>query len=527
MATGPQVVRAGVVILAVIACAAWGALAGGVYQPPIKLLPIGPESDVEAGRAVAIGGRFLALGAPRDDDERGAVHLYGRDPDHDPVWRPLGRIPAPEGFDGTFYGDAVAIEGDAIIVGAPWGPGMLSGVGAAFLYERDPVGGLWRRVAWLVPPDTGEAVNFGSAVAIEGDTAIIGAPLDELDGVEAGSVYVYRRSEPGPVWSFVQKLRASDVGRGYNFGIAVDLEADLLAIGDSIREAVYVFERSDEASDFHEIDLVEAPEGAPSHFGGALAMSGETILAGADGGRFSNAVGAGYVLDRGPEGRWSVGAELVGATAEPSDNLGFSVALEGGLAVVGMDVCPGLTDCGDPGSAYVFARNEQDPGLWTEIAELTTTDPRGAVKLGFDVATDRGIVVAGAPFDDELGTHRGAAFVFEPADCVLELRLDRTEVVAGESVTASVHLEHRHVLTVTVPLIVWIEDGAGRVLTWRRTPPITFRHGDVLDRSVPITVPPGAPPGPYRLQVGVERMHQGVAWAEQELRVVAERPAAE
>jgi hypothetical protein len=109
---------------------------------------------------------------------------------------------------GDHFEEAVAIDGEWFIVGAPFQDGAGSNSGAAYLYRYDPTGPSWVEHTRLLAPDPGGYACFGSAVAIEGDRCAVGAKWDSESAPGAGAVYVFRRMEDA--WSFDAKLLASD-----------------------------------------------------------------------------------------------------------------------------------------------------------------------------------------------------------------------------------------------------------------------------------------------------------------------------
>jgi hypothetical protein len=104
------------------------------------------------------------------------------------------------------FGDAVSIDGDTAVIGAPYDDlGAAEDAGSAFVFIRS--GTVWSQQALLVAADGHRLDHFGIAVSIDGDTILVGA-----SGDVAGSVYVFTRT--GTVWSQQAKLvTASGVDR--------------------------------------------------------------------------------------------------------------------------------------------------------------------------------------------------------------------------------------------------------------------------------------------------------------------------
>ena len=150
------------------------------------------------------------------------------------------------------YGRSLALSGHELLVGAPSEPDAAPGQGAAYAFFREYEFANWRDRQRLVAPDGAQGDAFGTAVAIDGMTALVGAPGRDGAAVDSGAVYVYTRSDPYTVpWSFVTKLAAADAAAGDRFGAAISLSGNAAIVGapgkSSGRGAAYVFTRNGNA----------------------------------------------------------------------------------------------------------------------------------------------------------------------------------------------------------------------------------------------------------------------------------------
>ncbi|MEM7307783.1 MAG: FG-GAP repeat protein [Planctomycetota bacterium] len=116
----------------------------------------------------------------------------------------------------------VRVEGDVAVIGAPGEDSAAKGAGAAYVYRREPSG--WLLDAKLVPPGLHASDGFGSAVAVSGDLALLGASGDDEAGQSAGAAYVYRRGVSG--WMLDQKLLLPGAAPFDRFGHAVALHGN-------------------------------------------------------------------------------------------------------------------------------------------------------------------------------------------------------------------------------------------------------------------------------------------------------------
>src|SRR2546427_1801066 len=156
----------------------------------------------------------------------------------------------PVGQQGAELGLSAALSGDTLVVGADAQdtPGGVD-TGAAYVFVRS--GTTWSVQQQLVASDAAASDAFGSAVAISGDTIVVGAPLDDTPaGTDAGSAYVFVRS--GTTWTEQQKLVASDAAAIDGYGYTVSISGDTAVVGAFTHDApgglnsgaAYVYVRS-------------------------------------------------------------------------------------------------------------------------------------------------------------------------------------------------------------------------------------------------------------------------------------------
>jgi hypothetical protein len=266
---------------------------------------------------------------------------------------------------------------------------------------------------------------FGSAVAISGDTIVVGAYHSSPGGVDrAGTAYVFVKPSSGWTGNLTQsaRLTASDKRETAYFGLSVAIDGEVVVVGADFGGYVncgkaYVFVKP---SYGWVGDLTENARLNPGElmnnndFGGDVAVSGDTIVVADPYARTPSKASAGkaYVFVK-PVGGWTgnltPSAKLFASDAESYDDFGWSVAISGDTIVAGsFYASPGVTWAG---AAYVFAK---PVGGWTgdltESAKLTASDKSNADHLGVDVAISGDVVVAGAC--DLLIGSDGAVYVF-------------------------------------------------------------------------------------------------------------------
>lgn len=267
----------------------------------VPSLWINPDPYANFGQSVAVDGDRIAVGAPGDESSAGTtgtVVLFLRNGSN---WQQDDRLIPSSGKNGGQFGSNLDIDGNTVIVGAPYeDTSDGASAGAAYVYTR---GASWTQQARLVAQlpggvGSGSADDyFGEAVAIHGDQVIVGAPgEDEVDSVEwwetdYGAAYVYARS--GTTWTPQAKLVAqlpdgsNSRADSDNFGQSVALSTDLAIVGASGTDALgitdtgaaYVFGR-DDGTWKPEVRLVNANGYYYENFGSTVALDRDLALVG-------------------------------------------------------------------------------------------------------------------------------------------------------------------------------------------------------------------------------------------------------
>ena len=118
-------------------------------------------------------------------------------------------------------------SGDTAVVGAFLDNSPLPDAGSAYIFVR--TGGVWTQQAKLTASDAAAGDRFGTSVAVSGDTAVVGAYFDDDAGSSSGSAYAFVRT--GGVWMQQAKLTASDAAANDQFGYSVALSGDTAVVG--------------------------------------------------------------------------------------------------------------------------------------------------------------------------------------------------------------------------------------------------------------------------------------------------------
>jgi FG-GAP repeat len=305
------------------------------------------------------------------------------------------------------FGAAVAVSGDTIVVGAPL-------VGAAYVYSPDGLGG--HDEVKLTPSDAPAGEDFGRSVAVSGGAIVVGDPFDDAAGLQSGAAYVFLADGSGGYDRV--KLAASDGAPSDWFGRSVAVSGDTIVVGAPRDDeagfqsgSVYVFTPNG-LGGYEETKLTAPDAESGDNFGEAAAVWGDTIVVGSpnddDDGDSSGSV---YVFAASRSGVYQA-TKLAASDGAAGDQFGSSVAISARRIVVGAFGDDGAGD--QSGSAYVFTAVRSS--TYRE-SKLTAFDGAAFDAFGWSVAVAGRTVVVGAPFDDDAADWSGSAYVY---------RLDRS-----------------------------------------------------------------------------------------------------
>ncbi len=358
-----------------------------------------------------------------------------------------------------WFGHSVAIAGDTMVVGASLEDSNATGVnnadgsidsengsGAVYVFIRN--GNSWDQQAYLKASNTGAGDEFGYAVAISGNTIVVGAPHEDGNGSgvnlgdqsndqesSSGAVYVFTRT--AGTWAQQAYIKASNTEFNDRFGKSVSISGDTLvvgayledssAIGTGIGEvdnseensgAAYVFTRS--TGEWTQQAFLKASNAeGTDYFGFSVAISDNTIIVGAqnessnatevDGDQNNNLTsssGAAYIFTRAGNS-WSQQAYLKASNSGFSDRFGYSVAISGETVAIGAyledsnDTGVGGTGANDlassSGAAYTFTRSA---GVWAQGQYFKASNTDNSDLFGFSVSISGDILLVGSRLED-------------------------------------------------------------------------------------------------------------------------------
>ena len=203
----------------------------------VKKLTAGDgAANDEFGYSVSISEDTAIVGAHYDDDNgsySGSAYIYSRDHGGSDNWGEVKKLTASDGAERDYFGISVSISQATAIIGAYEDNYDGESSGLAYIFFRDQ-GGVynWGEVKKLTAGDGAELDYFGISVSISGNAAIVGAYGDDDNGSYSGSAYIYSRDQGGADnWGQVQKLTAGDGAGNDRFGFSVSISGDTAIVG--------------------------------------------------------------------------------------------------------------------------------------------------------------------------------------------------------------------------------------------------------------------------------------------------------
>jgi hypothetical protein len=343
-----------------------------------------------------------------------------------------------------YFGASVAIDGNYAVVGATLeeDPGAIFNNGSAYLFKKNG-SGQWQFLKKLKATDFGQLDDFGSSVAISGNTIVIGARFEDQDAAggatlnEAGSVYVFSKDQGGTDnWGQVKKLVASDRGAGDEFGFSVSISGSIIVVGATYEDedavggatadeagSAYVFDKDQGGlNNWGQVKKIVASDRlAGDRLGSSITISGNTIVIGAYGQDYDAAganlfaqAGAAYVFskDAGGTDNWGQIKKILADVRSADDRFGSSVAISGNNIVVGSFVKreAGYVGSG-PGAAYVYSKDQGGSDNWGLLKKIVASDRAASDQFGWSVAINGNTIVVGAVREAENAV--GVATIFE------------------------------------------------------------------------------------------------------------------
>jgi len=366
-------------------------------QQTFKLLPGDGAASDRFGNWVGVSGTIAIVGAHVNDDigiDSGSAYLFDTS-----TGDQIAKLIPGDGAAYDLFG-MVAISGTTALVGASGNDDNGSQSGSAYIFDTTT----GTQIAKLLPSDGEPNDYFGNAVAINGTTAIVGAPCNDDNGSYSGSAYLFNSTTGAQI----AKLLPSDNAEWDLFGNSVDISGPTAIVASPKDDdngtdsgSVYLFDASTGA----QITKLLPSDGSTlDEFGRSVGISGTTVIVGAwqddDNGSES---GSAYLFNTITGAQI---AKLLPSDGEAGDLFGESVAISDATAIVS---APLDDDNGtDSGSVYLF-----DASTGAQITKLLPSDGATLDEFGRSVGISGTTAVVGATYDDDNGNESGSAYLFD------------------------------------------------------------------------------------------------------------------
>ncbi|HPH91838.1 MAG TPA: FG-GAP repeat protein [Ferruginibacter sp.] len=393
----------------------WGQIAPATLQENNRLIASDGAAGDVFGVAVSISGDYAIIGASADDvasnTDQGSAYIFVRNGNN---WIQQAKLIASDGASNDNFGTAVSISGDYAIVGALTDDiGANTDQGSAYIFVRS--GTTWTQQAKITASDGAASDLFGNAVSISGNYVIIGARSDDVGVADKGSAYIYVRS--GTNWTLQAKLTDLDGVSGDRFGSSVCISGDDVIVaadqydevGRANQGAAFIYARNGILW-ILQGKLVPADGAANDKFGASVSVHGNYAIVGAEQDQVGSNFyqGSAYIFMRNGS-TWTQQAKLTATDGKAYDQFGIAVSISGDYAIAGARLAEiNLNEY--QGSAYIFMRSGTN---WLQQAKLTASDGVANDQFGAAVCLSGNYAIVGAIFD-QIGTftYQGSAYIF-------------------------------------------------------------------------------------------------------------------
>ena len=381
--------------------------------PEQKLIPADIDPGDFFGRYLCLKGNDLLIGAHQDDQNgyaSGSLYVYQKDGDGTAFIENQKILPE-DGDVEEFFGYSIDISNDLAVVGSHHDSDFGGSSGSAFLLQKNAENH-WSIIQKLLPDDPHAGDEFGKAVGISGDWIAIGAFLGDDLFTNGGSVYMLQRN--GSQWMVFDELYASDTEAYDQLGNFLDLSSDILLVGVPEKQSAgyksgsaYIFEWTgnawEETAKLFPEDLREGDE-----FGQAVAIGQDFIAIGAYKADAPEANGGAVYICQKTDGHWKFIQKVVPPDNEAGDQFGNALSFNGNWLAIGayFDDDNGSNS----GSVYLY---HQDENSFQLVSKIKPSDGSAGDAFGAAVSLDGHLLAVGAYADSDQGFFSGSAYVFD------------------------------------------------------------------------------------------------------------------
>jgi hypothetical protein len=338
----------------------------------------------------------------------------------------MKKIDAKYPHDGDLYGNSVSISGDYIVTGSPKNDETASNAGSAYLYKKHD-NGVITQIAQFQSNDPQEDDYFASSVALDGDYIVVGVPNEDINGTDAGGVYIFKRlSDDEDDVKQLTRLYASNASDGDLFGTSVAIDGQYITVGAPMNDATkdnagsaYLFKMESD-DNITQIATFQSDDADTNDtLGTTISIDGDYIVVGAYGNDDNGTnSGSAYLFKRNSDDKDDVNqtAKMLADDADTGDEFGNAVSISGNYIAIGASLVD-TDDKNDTGTAYLFKRNSDD-----DVDQIKEMQPSLFIEydhFGSSISIDGNNIAIGATGcdtknnDDTTVFDSGCAYIFQ------------------------------------------------------------------------------------------------------------------
>ena len=383
------------------------------HADPIKLLPSDGQPEDQFGYSVAIDGKTVLVGAHNVDlphsPDTGAAYVFSLTSDG---WKQQAKLVAQPAFANDTVGGNVALHRDNALLGAIKRDDKGEDAGAVISFEH--IDTQWQQRQVLTADDAKPGDAFGQSIALNDRFLVIGAPHSDAPGDDSGAVYVFARDNNQ--WTHHTKLTANDGAAGDLFGISVAIDGNTVLVGADLNDekaekagAVYAFV-FDDGQWQQQAKLMANDAGHTDIFGVRVALSGDTALISArrdDVIDVGKDAGSAYIFKR-HNGTWQQTQKLIAPDGKADDRFGRGVALVDDTALI--TAMHHDVSGKNAGALYVFKKRHDQ---WLFDSKIVANDAATDDRFGWNLSVSTHHAVIATPHKDDNGNGSGAAYIVD------------------------------------------------------------------------------------------------------------------
>lgn len=370
------------------------------------LKPSDGSSEDEFGSSVSLNDNLILVGAKRKSYDNksfaGAGYLFEME---NGSWQQTHRFTGSEVTENGLFGHKVILKDEKAYISS-------IGLNNGKVYCFEYINGQWTEIQVIASP--GDTIaDFGYSMSIHQNRMIIGSPDERINGALSGSAYIYENEKE--LWIFKQQIIASDASQGQDFGLAVDIQGDIAIVGDPNKDdpvrnigSVYLFEFNGKTW-IEKQTLAASKTKRNLYFGSQVKLDNEHVFVSAYGRvEASKEAGALFIFQRQSE-LWNQTELILPDDPQRDDFFGYTISSHENNLFIGSLYDD---DHGNNSGSVTILKNIDNS--WIQIQKLSMSDEIGAMgdQFSYSISTDGLNLAIGSPGDDEYGINSGSVYIY-------------------------------------------------------------------------------------------------------------------